>query len=49
MPFKRQPEAEQGMPCVMSCIYAAREFFESGGMEVEAVEVVEDIENERRD
>jgi hypothetical protein len=26
-------EAECGMPCVLSCVYAAREFFESGGME----------------
>ena len=25
-------EAEHGMPCVMSCVYAAREFFEGGGL-----------------
>ena len=25
-------QAEEGMPCVMSCVYAARSFFESGAM-----------------
>lgn len=25
-------QAEEGMPCVMSCVYAARQFFESGGL-----------------
>ena len=31
-------EAESGMPCVLSCVYAAREFFESGKMEIAAAE-----------
>lgn len=42
-------KAEQGMPCVMSCIYAAREFFESGGMEKDEIELVDDIENKEVD
>ena len=32
--------AEIGMPCVMSCVYAAREFFESGGMDRVAADLV---------
>ncbi len=30
---KAAAEAEAGMPCIMSCIYAARAFFESGGLQ----------------
>jgi predicted esterase len=37
-------EAEAGMPCVLSCVYAAREFFESGGMETDAAEDVTEEE-----
>lgn len=43
-------QLEQGMPCVMSCVYAARDFFESGGMQqsycVEEEENKPDIEDE---
>lgn len=33
-------EAECGMPCVLPCVYAAREFFESGGMEEAVADVM---------
>lgn len=29
-------EIETGMPCIMSCVYAAREFFEGGGLKTSA-------------
>jgi predicted esterase len=38
--MKEAAEAEEGMPSVLSCVYAAREFFESGGMETAAADVV---------
>jgi len=42
-------ETEQGMPCVLSCVYAARDFFESGGMEVAATELVMDTKERAED
>ena len=30
--IKAAAEEEQGMPCVLTCLYAAREYFESGAM-----------------
>ena len=41
-------QAEMGMPYVMSCVYAAREFFEGGGL-ISSVDIVEsnnETENE---
>ena len=48
--IREAAEAEQGMPCVLSCVYAAREFFESGGMKVAAaVDTVEEPTEEAED
>jgi ribosome-binding ATPase YchF (GTP1/OBG family) len=37
---------ETGMPCVMSCVYAAREFFEGGGLLSSSVVVASDNNDE---
>ena len=34
--IKSAAETEAGMPCVMGCVYAAREFFEGGGLAASA-------------
>jgi Predicted GTPase, probable translation factor len=45
---KKVAEAELGMPCMMSCVYAAREFFEGGGL-LAALVRGEDGRNEQRE
>ena len=34
--IKSAAETEAGMPCIMGCVYAAREFFEGGGLAASA-------------
>ena len=41
--IREAAEAEQGMPCVLSCVYAAREFFESGEMRNDDIEAKEEV------
>ncbi len=44
---ERAAKAEEGMPCVMSCVYVGREFFEAGGLKSAstAVDEKEDFQN----
>lgn len=42
---ERAAKVEEGMPCVMSCVYAGREFFEAGGLKSALIAVDEKEED----